>query len=141
MKNKIILIFLVCFAFVSCKQNSKNVLSNAITTASSNIIASIHTTAFTTNIKAAVNTNQQAVKPAKKSLTKRLLKWFFISLFVAALPLIIGIGGGYLSSIITGKPCTNEGNCKWSGFIWLTIFSIPAGIILFVVMAIVCLIN
>lgn len=77
----------------------------------------------------------------RRHLLTRLLPWFLFCFFIAVLPFIIGIGGSYLSVLITGEPCGNEGQCPWDGFMWLSMFSIPIGVVLFHILVIIAIID
>lgn len=77
----------------------------------------------------------------RKHVLTRLLPWSLFCLFIALLPFIIGIGGSYVSELITGKPCGNEAQCPWAAFMWLSMFSIPIGMVLFALLVIIAIVD
>lgn len=77
----------------------------------------------------------------KRHLLTRFLPWSLFCLFIAVLPFIIGIGGSYLSEMITGEPCGNEGECGWLAFIWLIMFSFPLAALFFTILSVISIID
>lgn len=77
----------------------------------------------------------------KKHIITRLLPLVLFIIIIGALPIIIGYGGAFFSELFTGKPCSNEANCKWYGFLWYVMASVPVAFILIAVLALVVLID
>lgn len=77
----------------------------------------------------------------RKHLKTRLLPLTILIIIVAFLPMVIGLGGAFFSELITGKPCSNEGNCGWLGFIWYMMFSIPVAFLLTCALALILVID
>lgn len=75
------------------------------------------------------------IKRKKHYLTRLPLHIFIIS-FIAFLPVIIGVGGAWITELTTGKSC-NEGNCIWMVLPWFTLFTFPIGGIAFLIYIII----
>lgn len=53
-------------------------------------------------------------------------------------PLLIGLLGAWFTEWQTGEPC-HEGNCSWMVLPWLTIFTLPMGGVLLLVLLVLVL--
>jgi len=72
----------------------------------------------------------------KKHLLSRLPLVFGIIIFLAFSPAIIGLGGAWLHEFFTGQTC-HEGNCMWMVLPWLSLFTLPLGGLIAIILSIV----
>ena len=79
------------------------------------------------------------IRNKKHYYTRLPLGIFLITLFTFS-PVLVGFGGAWLSSLLTGE-VANEGNSAWLGFPWLIMISLPIGILFFILYGIVVVID
>jgi uncharacterized protein with PQ loop repeat len=79
------------------------------------------------------------IRNKKHYYTRLPLGIFLIILFTLS-PLLIGLGGAWLSSLLTGE-AANEGNSAWLGLPWLIMISLPIGILFFILYGIVVIVD
>jgi hypothetical protein len=46
---------------------------------------------------------------------------------IAFLPFIVAFGGMWITKLLTGQECLNEGNCFWAAIPWLCFLTFPCG--------------
>lgn len=76
----------------------------------------------------------------KKHLLTRVPLFTFIIMFIGLAPVIIGLTGAWITELTTGKSC-HEGNCGWMVMPWLGMFTIPIGLLLFIVFFIIVFVD
>ena len=73
-----------------------------------------------------------------KHYLTRLPLCILVILLVGLGPVIVGMGGAWMSEMITGEPC-HEGNCSWGALPWLALITMPVAglgfLVLFVLVA------
>jgi hypothetical protein len=77
----------------------------------------------------------------RKHLLTRLPLVMLLILIFALSPFLIGISGAWISELTSGIPCNNEGNCFWLVLPWLGMITFPIGVILFIALLIITMID
>jgi len=77
----------------------------------------------------------------RKHLLTRLPLAIILIMIFALSPLLIGISGAWFSELTSGIPCNNEGNCVWLVLPWLGMITFPIGLILFIALLIITMID
>ena len=77
----------------------------------------------------------------RKHLLTRLPLVMLLILIFALSPVLIGISGAWISELTSGIPCNNEGNCFWLVLPWLGMITFPIGVILFIALLIITMID
>jgi len=76
----------------------------------------------------------------KKHFYTRIPLGILVIVFMGVCPFVIGMIGGSIYEFTTGNTC-HEGNCPWAALPWLCLISIPSAALLFVVFAIIIILD
>ncbi len=74
----------------------------------------------------------------KKHYLTRIPLGILVCITIGLSPVIIGFIGKWVSVNIFGIPCRG-GNCAWDVLHWFALFTIPAGVIAFIIFLVIIL--
>ena len=76
----------------------------------------------------------------KSHYYKRLPFWILGIIFLSLSPFIIGLSAAWLTEQLTGESC-HEGNCVWGVIPWFGLYTLPIGVIGFLIFIVIIIID